>query len=109
MPRTSARTSHSLWSTLAFAGASLMLGACSATRPPPAQAAPEAKKQDSHNDQRAFIAHEFFLRARQQEMEGNDAVARPARQFKKQLPKFNVPKADRHFLPACRSQDFAVW
>ena len=34
-----------------------------------------SKKQEIKNEQRAFIAHEFFLRARQQEMEGNDAVA----------------------------------
>src|SRR4051812_19173912 len=59
----------------ALLGAALFTG-CSATRPLPAKsAAPEAKKQEIHNDQRAFIAHEFFLRARQQEMEGNDAVA----------------------------------
>jgi tetratricopeptide (TPR) repeat protein len=54
----------------------LLLAACAPTRKAaPAAAAPEAKKSEVHNDQRAFIAHEFFLRARQQEMEGNDAVA----------------------------------
>jgi|GEM_PF-2006212 len=60
----------------ALAAAALLFTACSSTLPPPVKTdAPEAKKQDIHNDQRAFIAHEFFLRARQQEMEGNDAVA----------------------------------
>ena len=56
---------------------SVFLSGCSSSKPKgPAQAAaPEARKQEIHNDQRTFIAHEFFLRARQQEMEGNDAVA----------------------------------
>ncbi len=56
-----------------------MLSACAPTRKPVAivdPAAEQAKKQQEiRNEQRAFIAHEFFLRARQQEMEGNDAVA----------------------------------
>src|SRR5690606_35886214 len=34
-----------------------------------------AKRQELQQEQKIFIAHEFFLRARQQEMEGNDAVA----------------------------------
>ena len=56
-----------------------LLSACAPTRKPvqlvdPAQE--QAKKQQEiRNEQRSFIAHEFFLRARQQEMEGNDAVA----------------------------------
>lgn len=55
----------------------VFLSGCSSSKPKvPAQAsAPEARKQEIHSDQRTFIAHEFFLRARQQEMEGNDAVA----------------------------------
>lgn len=44
-------------------------------KPADQASAPAAKKAEIHDDQRAFIAHEFFLRARQQEMEGNDAVA----------------------------------
>ena len=61
---------------LAGMAAALLLGACAPAQRAPAQtSAPEAKKADVHNEQRAFIAHEFFLRARQQEMEGNDAVA----------------------------------
>jgi len=52
-----------------------LLSACAPTRKPAATAAPAAKKAENHDDQRAFIAHEFFLRARQQEMDGNDAVA----------------------------------
>ena len=62
----------------AMALAGLLMSACApAQRANPAKsAAPDAaKKADVHNEQRAFIAHEFFLRARQQEMEGNDAVA----------------------------------
>jgi tetratricopeptide (TPR) repeat protein len=63
---------------LSGALALLLLGACAPTRKaasnPPA-AAEADRKQEIHNEQRAFIAHEFFLRARQQEMEGNDAVA----------------------------------
>lgn len=59
--------------TALFAAA--LLSACAPTRKPAATAAPAAKKAESHDDQRAFIAHEFFLRARQQEMDGNDAVA----------------------------------
>jgi tetratricopeptide (TPR) repeat protein len=56
---------------------SAFLSGCSSSKPagPAKASAPEARKQEIHNDQRAFIAHEFFLRARQQEMEGNDAVA----------------------------------
>jgi Flp pilus assembly protein TadD len=55
----------------------LALAACApGSRKAASQAqAPAAKKAEIHDDQRAFIAHEFFLRARQQEMEGNDAVA----------------------------------
>jgi Flp pilus assembly protein TadD len=62
---------------LALSGLALLLGACSSARKAPAQeaAAAETRKQEIHNDQRSFIAHEFFLRARQQEMDGNDAVA----------------------------------
>ncbi|MDB5104019.1 MAG: Tetratricopeptide 2 repeat protein [Fibrobacteres bacterium] len=63
---------------LSLTGMALLLGACAPTRkagPVKADAAESAKKQEIHNEQRAFIAHEFFLRARQQEMEGNDAVA----------------------------------
>src|SRR4051812_35976425 len=51
-----------------------LLAACAPTRRASATA-PAAKKAEAHDDQRAFIAHEFFLRARQQEMDGNDAVA----------------------------------
>ncbi len=56
-------------------GMALSLSACAPTRkaPPPDKEA--VKQQELHIEQRAFIAHEFFLRARQQEMEGNDAVA----------------------------------
>lgn len=56
----------------------LLLGACAPTRkagPAPDANAAAAEKQEIRKEQRAFIAHEFFLRARQQEMEGNDAVA----------------------------------
>jgi tetratricopeptide (TPR) repeat protein len=35
----------------------------------------QLKSQEIKKEQREFIAHEFFLRARQQEMDGNDAVA----------------------------------
>lgn len=62
----------------AAALAALVLGACAPARKaaPAKPAADDAvKQQEIHNEQRAFIAHEFFLRARQQEMEGNDAVA----------------------------------
>lgn len=53
-----------------------LLSACAPTRKSPVSAQnPAAKKSEVHDDQRAFIAHEFFLRARQQEMDGNDAVA----------------------------------
>jgi Flp pilus assembly protein TadD len=58
--------------------AALLLGACAPTRqagPAKPQADGTAKKQEIHDEQKGFIAHEFFLRARQQEMEGNDAVA----------------------------------
>lgn len=56
---------------------SAFLSGCSSSKAagPAKAAAPEARKHEIHNDQRAFIAHEFFLRARQQELEGNDAVA----------------------------------
>jgi Flp pilus assembly protein TadD len=61
---------------LALSGLALLLGACASASKAPAKApAAETGKQEIHNDQRAFIAHEFFLRARQQEMDGNDAVA----------------------------------
>lgn len=56
----------------------LTLSGCAPTRPSQpstAQAAEPARKAEVKNEQRAFIAHEFFLRARQQELEGNDAVA----------------------------------
>lgn len=55
----------------------LFLAACAPSKPKPAASAPAepVRKSEVRNDQRAFIAHEFFLRARQQEMEGNDAVA----------------------------------
>nr|MDQ3003315.1 tetratricopeptide repeat protein [Fibrobacterota bacterium] len=59
-------------------GLALLLGACATTRkaaPRPASSAESAKKQEIHKEQRNFIAHEFFLRARQQELEDNDAVA----------------------------------
>lgn len=66
---------------LLAAAALCALSACApARKAPPAQparndnAAAAAAKQDLVNE-KAFIAHEFFLRARQQEMEGNDAVA----------------------------------
>ncbi|MEO6096323.1 MAG: hypothetical protein ABIW76_11725, partial [Fibrobacteria bacterium] len=59
---------------LGLSGLALLLGACSSTRKAPAQSA-ETRQQEIKNDQRAFIAHEFFLRARQQEMDGNDAMA----------------------------------
>lgn len=64
-------------SAIATAALSVLLFGCASSRTEgPARAAvPEAPKQEIHNDQRTFIAHEFFLRARQQEMEGNDAVA----------------------------------
>jgi len=52
-----------------------LLAACAPTRKPAATAAPASQKAEVHDHQRAFIAHEFFLRARQQEMDGNDAVA----------------------------------
>lgn len=56
--------------------ASALLTACAPTKKTgPAAAAPDTRKAEVHNEQRSFIAHEFFLRARQQEMEGNDAVA----------------------------------
>jgi tetratricopeptide (TPR) repeat protein len=60
-----------------FAVFALALAACApGPRKDSAQASnPAAKKAEIHDDQRAYIAHEFFLRARQQEMEGNDAVA----------------------------------
>ncbi len=60
----------------AFA-AGVLLSGCAPTKPePPAAAAPQpAPKTEVRSEQRSFIAHEFFLRARQQEMEGNDAVA----------------------------------
>ncbi len=35
----------------------------------------ELSKQEIRQEQRSFIAHEFFLRARQQEMDGNAVVA----------------------------------
>jgi tetratricopeptide (TPR) repeat protein len=64
--------------SLAACAAALFLGACASTHkagPAQTQAGESAKKQEIHDEQKGFIAHEFFLRARQQEMEGNDAVA----------------------------------
>ncbi|HLP41831.1 MAG TPA: tetratricopeptide repeat protein, partial [Fibrobacteria bacterium] len=55
-----------------------LLSGCAPSRPkaPAASASPaEVSKSEPRADQKAFIAHEFFLRARQQEMDGNDAVA----------------------------------
>jgi len=63
-----------MFALLALLAVALLAG-CASTRKPAATPAPAAKKAEVHDDQRAFIAHEFFLRARQQEMEGNDAVA----------------------------------
>lgn len=60
---------------LAFLIAAFLAG-CASQPKQLAKPTPEpAKKQEVRNEQRTFIAHEFFLRARQQEMEGNDAVA----------------------------------
>ncbi len=80
MPRTSRHPHRNGPVTLAAPAllAALLLAGCATSRKagPAKPAAPEAdRNQEIHNEQRAFIAHEFFLRARQQEMEGNDAVA----------------------------------
>ena len=64
-----------------FLAVSAWLSACAPAKPA-ASASPAPGKvslpggvaEDAYNE-KAFIAHEFFLRARQQEMEGNDAVA----------------------------------
>jgi tetratricopeptide (TPR) repeat protein len=62
----------------AACGAALAFMGCASGGKPAPAAAPKsgvsAAKPEVHNE-KAFIAHEFFLRARQQEMEGNDAVA----------------------------------
>ena len=57
--------------------AALLTGACAPTRDAAALTPADmpAKRQELQQEQKIFIAHEFFLRARQQEMEGNDAVA----------------------------------
>jgi tetratricopeptide (TPR) repeat protein len=60
------------------AGTLWLLSACAPSQRPKLNVLPpddKAKKAEIRLEQRAFIAHEFFLRARQQEMEGNDAVA----------------------------------